>query len=81
MDDCCSGTAAEENEDASSEGQRSQVLLHHESSSCITVDHERVDGSPSIAEDVMERVGEDGEQSEGLTRTHAVRVAQISFLA
>ena len=54
MDDCCSGTgrfgvdgltsAAEENEEASSERQRSQVLLHHESSSCITVDHERVDG-------------------------------------
>ena len=65
-------SAAEENEEASCEGRRSQVLLHHESPSCITVDHERVDGSPSIAKDVMERVGEDGEQSEGLTRTHAV---------
>ena len=66
-------SAAEENEEASSEGQRSRVLLHHESSSRITVDHERVDGLPSVAEDVMERVGEDGEQSEGLTRTHAIQ--------
>ena len=52
---------------------RSQVLLHHESSSCITVDHKRVDGLPSIAEDVVERVDGDGEQSEGLMRTHAVQ--------
>ena len=66
-------SAAQENEEASSEGQRPQVFLHHERSSCITVDHKRVDGLPSIAEDVVERVGEDGEQSEGLMRTHTVQ--------
>ena len=43
------------------------------SETSIEAEPEDLDGWTTVAEDVMERVGEDGEQSEGLTRTHAVR--------